>query len=184
MRDTIRQLIASITPFDKLEQEQIADAVSWIESGAQLFRIKKPDVPPKHLVSYFVLVDGARKRLLLIHHNKAKLWLPPGGHVENDENPVDTVKREIQEELGVSAKFISEKPFFITINETINIDAGHTDVSLWFLLQGEFHAVFDYDEEEMSDLKWFSFAGDWTTTSAQFNPYMHRFIKKLQAKVT
>ena len=42
----------------------------------------KPDVPPKHLVSYFALVDERRGKLLLVDHKLAGLWLPSGGHVE------------------------------------------------------------------------------------------------------
>ena len=38
--------------------------------------LKKPDVPPKHLVSYFALVDDRRGKVLLVDHKLAGLWLP------------------------------------------------------------------------------------------------------------
>jgi len=54
----IYTIIASaISPFDVLEEQHIDESLAWIESGALIFRINKPDVPLKHLVSYFVLVD-------------------------------------------------------------------------------------------------------------------------------
>ena len=62
---------------------------------------QKPDVPPKHLVSYFALVDEARGKMLLVDHKLAGLWLPSGGHVEPDEDPRATVVREIAEELNL-----------------------------------------------------------------------------------
>ena len=58
MRQQIRNEIADIKALDALEQEQLNDALSWIDSGAVLFRITKPATPAKHLASYFAVVDG------------------------------------------------------------------------------------------------------------------------------
>ena len=46
-----------IAPHDQVEREHLEDAVFWVRSGAEVFRLVKPDTPPKHLVSYFALVD-------------------------------------------------------------------------------------------------------------------------------
>ena len=40
-------------------------------------------------------------KLLLLHHKKLDKWLIPGGHIEQDENPVDAIKREVVEETGI-----------------------------------------------------------------------------------
>lgn len=101
----IIQEISNIQPLDRLENQHIEDTLTWIKSGASIFRIQKPDIPPKHLVSYFVLLDIVQQKLLLVDHKMAKLWLPPGGHVEVDEHPRTTVIRECEEELGIQANF-------------------------------------------------------------------------------
>jgi hypothetical protein len=72
----IKKEISKIKPFDKLEQEHLADALKWIDSGVEVCRIEKPAMPPKHLVSYFVLAD--ENYVLLVDHKNAKLWLPTG----------------------------------------------------------------------------------------------------------
>jgi 8-oxo-dGTP diphosphatase len=180
IREQITQLVNAITPYDKQEKEHIADVLSWIQSEADLFRIKKPDVPPKHLVSYIVLIDTAKKQVLLVHHKKAKLLLPPGGHVEINEHPTETVKRELQEELQLSANFITKEPFFITVTKTINNDAGHTDVSLWYLLQGDTTQQILYDKREMSGYQWSSYNQIIKLHPKETDTHMHRFIKKLQ----
>src|SRR5688572_27558461 len=94
IRSLIQNEVEHITPYDDLEAGHIADAQAWINSGADLFRIQKPDIPPKHLVSYFVLIDRVHRSILLVDHIKAQLWLPTGGHVELNEDPKDTVVRE------------------------------------------------------------------------------------------
>src|SRR5690242_17989737 len=103
----IRELVERIVPYDLAEQADIVDVLAWIDGRYDLFRTLRPDVPDKHLVSYFVLIDKARGSLLLMDHVRSGLWLPPGGHVEPDEDPHETVKRELVEELGVNAARVS-----------------------------------------------------------------------------
>lgn len=177
MRDKFTQLISSINPHDALEQKHITQTLAWISSGAPLFRVQKPADPPKHLVSYIVLFDQFEKKVLLVHHNKAKLWLPAGGHVETDEHPKTTAVRELKEELGITAPFVFEHPVFITVTQTRNIDSGHTDVSLWYVMNGDSKKLLSFDASEMSEYQWFSFEEALALNDC--DPHLHRFIQKL-----
>lgn len=184
-RDVVRDQIKAIDAFDDLEQNHINDALLWIESGADLFRIKKPDVPLKHLVSYFVVIDQKKERILLVDHILAQLWLPTGGHVGIDEHPKDTVVREAKEELNIQAFFLNnQKPFFITVTETVGLTPGHTDVSLWYILQGNAHEFIEFDKREFNDIEWFSFKEILEMDPVIFDPHMHRFTRKLIASQT
>jgi 8-oxo-dGTP pyrophosphatase MutT (NUDIX family) len=59
-------------------------------------------------VTGFVTSGG---RTLLHWHRKLGMWLPPGGHIEPDEDPVEAVIREVQEETGLSVEVIgAEQP--------------------------------------------------------------------------
>ena len=51
----------------------------------------------------FVVHKGAT---LLHWHPKVKMWLPPGGHIEPNEDPVQAVLREVEEETGVKAQVV------------------------------------------------------------------------------
>lgn len=186
MSNTTRDIlntIESIRPFDDLETLHIQDASNWIRSTTEsIYRISKPDNPPKHLVSYFVPVDEARRSLLLIDHVKSGLWLPAGGHVEIDENPAVTVAREAQEELGLDAKFSAltgDQPLMITVTQTVNGNI-HTDVSLWYVLTGDSRVDLDFDRREMKGYKWFTFNEILKTNIDTLDPHMHRFVNKLQ----
>ena len=186
MSNTTRDIlntIESIRPFDDLETLHIQDASNWIRSTTEsIYRISKPDNPPKHLVSYFVPVDEARRSLLLIDHVKSGLWLPAGGHVEIDENPAVTVAREAQEELGLDAKFSAltgDQPLMITVTQTVNGNI-HTDVSLWYVLTGDSRVDLDFDRREMKGYKWFTFDEILKTNIDTLDPHMHRFVNKLQ----
>jgi len=51
-----------------------------------------------------------RTQILLIFHNKLGRWLPPGGHVDDDELPHLAVVREVFEETGLQARIIDFSP--------------------------------------------------------------------------
>ncbi|HEV8666579.1 MAG TPA: NUDIX domain-containing protein [Candidatus Paceibacterota bacterium] len=42
-----------------------------------------------------------KNKVLLRMHDKFNIWLPPGGHVELDEDPVQAAVREVKEETGL-----------------------------------------------------------------------------------
>lgn len=182
MRNIIKNLITAIPPFDNLEKDNIDDAIRWIDSGQEVFRIKKPDVPPKHLVSYFALFDQKEEKLLLVDHIKAGLWLFAGGHIERGEHPRTTVEREILEELFITANFIQKTPFFITNTKTVNIEAGHTDISLWYLLKGSSSKKLKFNSREFNSYEWITLEEVLSMDINLLHPDMHRFVKKLQAK--
>ncbi|WP_170410094.1 NUDIX domain-containing protein [Ruegeria atlantica] len=174
MRAAIWQMISAVTPLDETEANHIRFALDWIDSGADLFRVSKPATPNPHLVSYFLLVDG--NHVLLVDHINAELWLPTGGHVELDENPCDTVVRELREELDVSAEFIGETPLFVTVSETVGRSSGHTDVSLWFALKGQVNQNYTYDTSEFHSVRWFHHSD---IPFERADPNLGRFLKKL-----
>jgi 8-oxo-dGTP pyrophosphatase MutT (NUDIX family) len=179
--EQVKLQVESITAFDALEESHRHDVLEWIDSGANIFRVKKPDTPPKHLVSYFVLVDPAQKSMLLVDHIKAQLWLPTGGHVELNEHPKDTVLREAREELGKEAVFLhgNDQPLFVTVTQTVGLTAGHTDVSLWYVLRGSVHEFIDYDKGEFNDIEWFTFDEILQADPVIFDPNLQRFTRKL-----
>lgn len=58
----------------------------------------------RHLTATgFVVHQG---RILLHWHRKNQLWLPFGGHIEPNEDPVQTALREIEEECGLQAELL------------------------------------------------------------------------------
>ena len=153
MRPEIRNQIELIVPLDDIERATKSNVLRWIDSGVDVCRIEKPSTPPKHLVSYFVVIDG--EHILLVDHINAELWLPTGGHVEPGEHPKIAALREAKEELSIEGEFLHEDPIFLTITETVGKTAGHTDVSLWYALRGNRNDKVLFDESEFRAACWF-----------------------------
>lgn len=57
----------------------------------------------KHFTATGYTVNKNRTKMLLIHHKGLNKWLPPGGHIEDNEVPHEAAIREVYEETGVMA---------------------------------------------------------------------------------
>lgn len=185
-RREVELSIANTSPADYVEATHRADALAWVRSGAEIYRRRKPDIPPKHLVAYFALVDVDAGSVLLVDHVNASLWLPAGGHVEPDEDPRDTVTRELAEELGVKAALVpglTSNPLFVTETTTVGADSGHVDVSLWFVAAASVADHFEPDAREFRTIRWWTFAEVHAARPEILDPQLPRFVTKLQREL-
>jgi 8-oxo-dGTP diphosphatase len=178
LRLRIRREVELIHPVDLKEAEARRATLEWVDSGVELCRVKKPATPPRHLVSYFAVVD--HDHVLLVDHISAGLWLPSGGHVEPGEHPREAVEREAREELSIVAHFAHDGPVFLTMTETVGNSTIHTDVSLWYVLHGDRHAPLVFDRSECLGVRWFHFD---EVPVDRSDPEMARFASKWRALI-
>ena len=115
------------------------------------------------------IVFNSDNKILMIHHNKLQVWLPPGGHVDENELPDDAVIREILEETGINVKLISNKrelnfidgckeletPFSILL-EDIEGNGTHNHIDMIYLCYA-LNEDFSPQTIEVSAIGWFNF---------------------------
>lgn len=107
-----------------------------------------------------------KNKTLLVRHKKLNMWLPPGGHIEKEEIPEETVKREIKEETGLDVEIIGKKdlkaedkgvkilhtPRFIQLED---IDEFHQHIDLVYFCKADSDKI-KLKKDEHHDIKWFS----------------------------
>ena len=64
--------------------------------------------PKKHF-TVSALIFSDRGEVLLVKHKKLGVWLYPGGHIDENETPDETLLREVKEETGLSIEVIDTR---------------------------------------------------------------------------
>lgn len=176
----VAEIVGGIAAFDDLERAHIDTTLAWLASTDDVFRRAKPAVPPRHLVSYVVLVDPDAGAVFLGRHLLAGLWLPTGGHPDPGEHPLAAARREAGEELGIDAEFdvVGTDPLFLTVTTTIGAHAGHEDVSLWYVIRGDRTREYTLDPREFSAGRWWDID---RFAVPESDPHFARFLAKLDS---
>jgi ADP-ribose pyrophosphatase YjhB (NUDIX family) len=65
----------------------------------------------KQLTATVYIIE--ENQVLLLFHPKVKKWLPPGGHLEDDELPPECAKREAFEETGLVIELIKDEHLWV-----------------------------------------------------------------------
>ena len=52
-----------------------------------------------------------KNRVLLRLHDKYRIWLSVGGHIELDEDPNQAAIREVKEEVGLDIELVDSRKF-------------------------------------------------------------------------
>ena len=60
-------------------------------------------------------------KVLLIHHKKLGLWLPVGGHINENETPDEALLREIEEEIGIGVEILNKNQMPLIGNTRKNL---------------------------------------------------------------
>lgn len=120
-------------------------------------KLTKDENPISHFCAYFLPYNPITKQVLFGHHKKSGKWLSPGGHADRGESLLETLNREIHEELGVRTFFEKRPdPFLLTITP-IDRDPRkckkHFDI--WHLMKTN-GKDFNIDMSEYHEIKWLS----------------------------
>src|SRR5688500_11567184 len=164
----VHEIVAALTPLDDLEATHRRETLRWLEGTDDVFRRVSPATPPRHLVSYVVPISPGGD-ILLVDHVKAGLWLPPGGHVDPDEHPADTARREAREELGVE---VEVRPVFLTATQTRDNETRHTDVSIWYVAVGARGWTVP-ESDEFREARWWT-PREVAAAGEVFDPHLRR----------
>ncbi|MDE2902087.1 MAG: NUDIX domain-containing protein [Chloroflexota bacterium] len=116
----------------------------------------------KHFTSTgFLVRDG---KVLLVNHRKLRMWLPFGGHIEPNEDPVEALHREAREETGFEIEIVAERPeidqrgvHVLPAPETIlleDIEPGHIHIDLIYFVRPVGGAQ-RLASNEHSEMRWF-----------------------------
>ena len=123
-------------------------------------------------------VIDSQQRTLLLWHKRLERWMPPGGHVDPDELPEETVRRECLEETGLDVEIIGlqqenmfscnpaegrmlKAPIALLLEEIpeslTRKEGAHQHIDFVYLARPiDESQVLHLEKKEGSDIRWFT----------------------------
>lgn len=118
-----------------------------------------------HIVASGFIYAIEEQKFLVMFHKDLKMFLYPGGHTTiDDKTPLETAKREIEEETGLHD--LKQLSFMKDLNVPFDIDTQHLGRNERLNLPEHYHFDFRYffaidkitdiqmDTEELAEYKW------------------------------
>lgn len=148
----VARLVATLrdrSPAEPREARSLERILALLE---ELPRPFEEDADGTHVTASAIVTDG-RGRVVLHRHRRLGLWLQPGGHVEDGEEPAEAAVRETLEETGLRASHPPDGP------ELVHVDVhptpwGHLHLDLRYLLLADPHAPLRSAPGESDDVAW------------------------------
>ncbi len=110
-----------------------------------------------------------KNKILLRKHDKYKIWLSVGGHVELDEDPNQAAVREVKEEVGLDVVLYKEEGKQPSFEKSKNIslippqfmvshpiDEKHSHIAFIYFAKSETDKLKLSETEVADDCRWFS----------------------------
>lgn len=112
-----------------------------------------------------------RDTVLLRMHDKYKMWLSVGGHIELDEDPNEAAIREVKEEVGLDVTLVDDlRPFKKDTPQYRELippkymnrhypggSGGHEHITLTYFARSSTDAIaIPHGHERSAEIKWFT----------------------------
>lgn len=109
-----------------------------------------------------------KNKVLLRKHDKFKIWLSVGGHIELDEDPNEAALREVKEEVGLEIELYNIFPTPINQEKDYQelippvflnrhrINENHEHICLVYFAKANTDELLLSDKEVTDECKWFS----------------------------
>lgn len=148
MKQPLLDQLGSYVPATKVESTHLIRTIELVKES-EYDNITVQEKQGHHLTASGVIVS---KLGVLLHlHKRIPMWFQPGGHIDLGETPLESVRREVLEETGLTPIFRPEI-FDVDVHDTT---WGHVHYDIRYLAWCE-DTNFNPPVGESQKVAWFS----------------------------
>ena len=185
MNKKIYDDILKFEPYDAKEALDKEVMLSFIEKNDDVF---VRDNKIAHMTTSGWITNKDRNKILMIYHNIYDSWAWVGGHADGDEDLMHVVRKEIEEETGISdIKFLSDEIYGLNIVTVDNhIKRGkevnsHLHFDIEYLIEADDTIPLQIKEDENSGVQWVDIDKVVEySTEEKMKPIYQRLIDKMK----
>ncbi|MFF5996864.1 NUDIX hydrolase [Lysinibacillus sp. KU-BSD001] len=142
-----------------------------------------------HMTCSGFVVNKARTKVLMVHHNIYNSWSWTGGHADGETDFLAVALREVQEETGVSnLQPVTTDIFSLDVLTVIgHVKKGkfispHLHLNVTYLIEADDAQALTIAEAENSGVAWLPINQlDAYSTEEHMKPIYHKIINKMKA---
>lgn len=185
MNKIMYDLVNGIEPYNEeesIQKDVMLDFISKYED------VLTRDNKIAHFTTSGWIVNKDRTKVLMIYHNIYDSWAWVGGHADGDSDLLHVVKKEIEEETGITnVKLLSDKPYGLNV---LTVDPhykrgkyvnSHLHFDIEYLFEADEDDIVRIKEDENSGVKWVPLneVKDYSTEN-KMKPVYQRLTDKLE----
>ena len=144
-----------------------------------------------HFTTSAWIVNQNRSKVLMIHHNIYNSWSWVGGHSDGDEDLLHVIKKEIEEETGITNVNLLHNDIYginiVTVDSHIKrgqIVNSHLHFDIEYLFEADELSFLRIKEDENSGVKWVDITKvEEYTTEEKMKPIYRKLIEKLDKEL-
>jgi len=168
-RAEVRAAVLARRPVDARERWSMAEFITRFDPLPHPFTEAADKV---HVTASAIVVSEDGQRVLLHEHKRLKIWLQPGGHIDDGELPWDGAVREATEETGLPATLGGPELIHVDVHPG---PRGHTHLDLRYLVRAPRETPRP-PEGESQKVEWFA----WHKAVAMAEPGLEGVLRALQ----
>ena len=186
MNEKLYKQILEYIPYDEKESADKETMLEYIKNTEDVLTRNNKIV---HMTTSAWIVNKERTKVLMIYHNIYDSWAWVGGHADGDDDLLHVVKKEIEEETGLSnVKLLLDGIYglnIITVDNHIkrgNIVNSHLNFDIEYLFEADENDLIRINEDENSGVKWIDIDEvEKYSTEEKMKPIYKRLSEKLRS---
>lgn len=156
--EKLRKEIETYLPFNEQEEQDQRQFLRLLEHMPDLLT-RENDVA--HITVSAWIVNPSRTKVLMAYHNIYQSWAWLGGHADGNPDVREVIRKEIEEESGLTdIRFLTDDIFSL---ENLTVDghekrgtyiSSHLHLNFTFLLEADEHLPLRIKPDENSQIGW------------------------------